>query len=265
MTNKWLARSIGLASSLLVATTTLAENYPVSDRTLALASSVLGTRLVATQPIFQADGIQVLEQGEEQFVRFTIEHGDIGGAPTDNDPEHSRLFNRPWSERVELRSRDTLRRNSLYEVQFRARMLEGFTNRAETIFQIHTGRKPPLMFFFRDFGNTAWTARILDGCEETCGWNDDPEMIAFRHRVARSQSMGNWHDYRIVLDTGSTPTISMWIDDTVLVANSPISLPSQHRPYIRLGVYRPGDLSINDTSVIDYSDLSITRLGRAPD
>lgn len=72
-----------------------AENYRVSNSLLRTASDILGTPMIATQRVFRDDAIRVLQQGDTRFVRFTIQHGDIGGAPTDNDPEHSRLFNRP--------------------------------------------------------------------------------------------------------------------------------------------------------------------------
>ncbi|MEP3786725.1 tyrosine-type recombinase/integrase [Ascidiaceihabitans sp.] len=65
--------------------------------------------------------MQVLSQGGVPFVRFTVIDGDIGGAPTDNDPSHSRIFDRPYSERAEVRMDGTMQRNSVYEISFEVR------------------------------------------------------------------------------------------------------------------------------------------------
>ena len=242
-----------------------AENFRVSNGLLRAASDILGTPVTATQRMFRENAIRVLQQGGTRFVRFTIQHGDIGGAPTDNDPEHSRLFNRPWSERVELRTRDTMRRNSLYEIRFRARIVEGYTGPNGTFFQLHTGTKPALMFFFRSFSQTEWTAALMQGCSQSCTRNDDPEMESYQRRATHRESMRRWIEYRIVLDTGSTPEMSVWIDGRPLIQDEAFVIPLGQEVYSRIGSYRSGNLGGQPTSVIDYSMLEVTRLGSAPD
>lgn len=262
---KKLLCTLSVSMVLIFGQATLAENYRVSSGLLRTASDILGTPMIATQRMFREDAIRVLQQGNTRFVRFTIQHGDIGGAPTDNDPEHSRLFNRPWSERVELRTRDTMRRNSLYEIRFRARIVEGYTGPNGTFFQLHTGTKPALMFFFRSFSQTEWTAALMQGCSQSCTRNDDPELENYQRRATHGQSMRRWIDYRIVLDTGASPTMSVWIDGNPLIQEEAFVIPLGREVYSRIGSYRSGDLDGQPTSVIDYSMLEVTRLGPAPD
>jgi len=248
---------------LLFATSAWAENYRVPDAVMDQVSGVLGVDMIATQRMPRDTSMQVLSQGGVPFVRFTVIDGDIGGAPTDNDPTHSRIFDRPYSERAEVRMDGTMRRNSTYEISFEARFVEGFQGEAETFFQIHTGQKPPLMFFFRDFGRTHLLANLMQGCQSTCGRNDQPTYVRHKTIFPRSGMFGQWHEFRLIIDTSNQGSMSIFFNGTVLVQDQPVTFPTQHRPYVRLGVYRAGDLSGNATSVVDYRALNIVRVGSA--
>jgi len=238
-----------------------AENYRVPNSIMRLVSSVLGEDMTATQRLPRNTSMQVLSQDGVSFVRFTIRDGDIGDAPTDNDPSHGRAFGKPYSERAEIRMHGTMRRNSVYEITFQARFIIGFQGDAETFFQIHTGQKPPLMFFFRDFGRTHLQALLMQGCRRTCGHNDRPEAVRHKTIYPRSEMFGRWHEYRLVIDTRNKGRMSIYFDGNALIQDQPVTFPSQHRPYVRLGVYRAGDLKGNATSIVDYRRLSITRIG----
>ncbi len=222
---------------------------------------MLGVDIEATQRLPRQTSMQVMQQGGVPFVRFTIADGDIGGAPTDNDPTHNRIFDRRYSERAEIRTEDTLQRNSRYEITFEARFVEGFFGDNETFFQIHTGQKPPLMFFFRQFGRTHLLANVLQGCERTCGHNDQPEYQRLKAIFPRSRMLGRWHQYRVVLDTSNRGRMSIYLNGAPLFEHQPVTFPSQHRPYLRFGVYRSGSEDGNATSVVDYRNITITRTG----
>ena len=245
----------------LLATASFAENYRVPNAVMNQVSGVLGEDMIATQRMPRDTSMQVLSQGSVPFVRFTVMDGDIGGAPTDNDPTHSRIFDRPYSERAEVRMDGTMRRNSVYEITFEARFVEGFQGEAETFVQIHTGQKPPLMFFFREFGRTHLLANLMQGCQSTCGRNDQPEYVRHKTIFPRSGMFGRWHRFRVVIDTSNQGRMSIYFNGTALVDDQPVTFPTQHRPYVRLGIYRPGDLSGNGTSVVDYRAMDISRLG----
>lgn len=249
---------------MLLATPSFAENYRVPEATMAEVSSILGERMVATQRMPQDTSIRLLSQVGVPFVRFTVQDGDIGGAPTDNDPSHSAVFDRPHSERAEVRTEGTLDRNSIYEVTFEVRFIQGFRGESETFFQIHTGQKPPLMFFLRDFGRTHLLANLMQGCQSTCGHNDQPEYVSHKTIFSELQMFGGWHRFRLLIDTSNQGSMSIYFNKTILVDEQPVTFPSQHRPSLRLGIYRPGDLIGNATSVVDYRALGITRLGNAP-
>lgn len=256
-----------LKSMLLIVflvTASFAENYRVPNAAMDQVSGVLGVDMIATQRMPRDTSMQVLSEGGVPFVRFTVIDGDIGGAPTDNDPSHSRIFDRPYSERAEVRMDGTMRRNSVYEISFEARFVEGFQAEADTFFQIHTGQKPPLMFFFRDFGRTHLLANLMQGCQSTCGHNDQPEYVRHKTIFPRAGMFGRWHQFRLVIDTSNQGSITIFFNGAALVQNQSVTFPTQHRPYVRLGVYRAGDLSGNATSVVDYRALDITRLGAAP-
>ncbi|MEP1637258.1 heparin lyase I family protein [Ascidiaceihabitans sp.] len=246
-----------------LASPSLAENYRVPNSVMAQVSSVLGEDMIATQRLPHDTSMQVLSQAGVPFVRFTVLDGDIGGAPTDNDPAHGRAFDRPYSERAEVRMDGTMRRNSIYEITFEARFGEGFQGEAETFFQIHTGQKPPLMFFFREFGRTHLLANLMQGCQSTCGHNDQPEYSPHKTTYPRSAMFGRWHQFRLVIDTSNQGSMSIFFNGMPLIQNQPVTFPTQHKPYVRLGIYRAGDLSGNATSVVDYRALAITRVGSA--
>lgn len=247
----------------LWATSSFAENYRVPNSMMRQVSSVLGEGMIATQRLPRDTSMQVVTQDGEPFVRFTIQDGDIGGAPTDNDPSHGRIFNRPYSERAEIRMDGTMRRNSIYEVTFQARFIEGFQGEGETFFQIHTGQKPPLMFFFREFGRTHLLASLMQDCLQTCEHNDRTERVSHKTIFPRIRMFGRWHEYRLRIDTRNQGSMSIYFNGAPFIEDQPVTFPSQHRPYVRLGVYRAGSLSGNATSVVDYRGLSITRIGAA--
>lgn len=254
---------MALVFTAMAATASLAENYRVPNATMQQVSGVLGEDMIATQRFPRNTSMQVLSQGGEPFMRITVQDGDIGGAPTDNDPSHSRIFDRPYSERAEIRLEGTMRRNSVYDVTFEARFVEGFRGDAETFFQIHTGQKPPLMFFFRDFGRTHLLANLMQGCERTCGHNDQLDFARHKTIFPRARMFGRWHEYKLVMDTSNQGSMSISLDGAALVTTQSVTFPSQHRPYVKLGIYRAGDLSGNVTSVVDYRSLDITRVGAA--
>ena len=247
--------------TVLLATASIAENYRVPSAVLDQVSGVLSEDMIATQKMPRDTSMQALSQGGVPFVRFTVSDGDIGGAPTDNDPTHSRIFDRPYSERAEVRMDGTMRRNSIYEITFEARFVEGFQGESETFFQIHTGQKPPLMFLFREFGRTHLLANLMQGCQSTCGRNAQPEYVRHKSIYPRSGMFGRWHQFRLVIDTSNQGSMSIYFNGAAFIRDQPVTFPSQHRPYVRLGVYRAGDLSGNATSVVDYRALDITRLG----
>jgi len=245
------------------ASPSLAENYRVPNSVMAQVSSVLGEDMIATQRLPRDTSMQILSQAGVPFVRFTVSDGDIGGAPTDNDPAHGRAFDRPYSERAEVRMEGTMRRNSIYEITFQARFIEGFQGEAETFFQIHTGQKPPLMFFFREFGRTHLLANLMQGCQRTCGHNARPDYVRHKNIYPQSRMFGRWHEYRLVINTSNQGRMSIYFNGTALIQDQPVTFPSQHRPYVRLGVYRAGDLAGNATSIVDFRGLGITRVGAA--
>jgi hypothetical protein len=238
-----------------------AENYRVPSAMERQVSSILGEDIVATQRLPRDMSMQVLQQGGVPFVRFTIADGDIGGAPTDNNATHNRIFDRPYSERAEIRTDGTLRRNSMYEVEFEVRFVEGFFGDNETFFQVHTGQKPPAMLFFRQFGRTHLLANLMQGCSRTCGNNDQPEYSKVKSFFPRSQMFGRWHEVRIRMDTSNQGSMSMWFNGSLFMTNEPVTIPTQHRPYLRFGVYRSGSNDGNETSIVDYRGLSIIRVG----
>lgn len=251
------------AASLLIGGPSSAENYRVPASVERQVSDILGEAIEATQRLARPTSMQAMQQGGIPFVRFNIADGDIGGAPTDNDPTHSRIFDRPYSERVEIRTEDALRRDSVYEVSFQVRFVEGFYGDNETFFQIHTGQKPPLMFFFRQFGRTHLLANFMQGCTRTCGHNDQPDYVRVKEFYPASGMFGRWHQFLFLIDTSNQGEMSIYVNGQSFATNQPVTFPSQHRPYLRFGVYRSGSEDGNRTSVVDYRNLSIQRVGQA--
>ncbi|MEM6495439.1 MAG: hypothetical protein AAF709_01790, partial [Pseudomonadota bacterium] len=189
----WIWVGLGTAS--------WAENYRVPASVVRQVSSVLGEPMLANERLPRRDSIQVLSQGGEPFIRFSLSHGDAGGAPTDTDPRHAAIFG--FRERAEVRTEAELQPNSVYRIAFQVRFVAGFEGDDSTVFQAHSSRKPPLLLYFRDFGRTHLQAALMQGCLSTCGHNDQPEYQRHKSIFPRSAMFGRWHQVQIDMDTSN--------------------------------------------------------------
>ena len=238
-----------------------AETYRVPASVVRQISSVLGEPMLANERLPSHDSIQVLSQGGEPFIRVALRHGDAGGAPTDTDTTHTAIFG--FRERAEIRTEAELQPNSIYRISFQVRFVDGFEGDDTTVWQVHSGRKPPLLMYFRDFGRTHLQAALMQGCLSTCGHNDQPEYQRHKTIYPRSTMFGQWHQVQIDMNTSNRGSMTILVNGRALARNAPTVFPSRHRTYLKLGIYRSADASRPETSVVDYRRLSIERLGSA--
>ena len=190
------------------------------------------------------------------FWRFTLEKGDRGGCRSDTDNnERANLF----MERKEVRGRK-LKSDATYEVQFKVRFVEGFVGEGETFFQVHgyngvTCRLPLLMF---KFGK---------------GWSPgDRTSVSIQEKIQGETSYldgfgpidkirGIWQHVKFIFETNvGTSKYWLYLGEKLLISDEEFYIPACKIPFIKFGIYRPGDPKYGKTSIVDFDDVIVTKV-----
>ena len=189
------------------------------------------------------------------FWRFVLEKGDVGGCSMDPTERHGASY---W-ERKEVRGRG-LKSGSTYEVQFKVRVVVGCADDRETFFQVHgsngeTCLLPLLMF---KFGK---------------GFNPESRLMAAvtEHNVLHETThtkfgpidkiRGVWHHIKFVFETNvGTSNYSLYVNDKLEVLEEEFYIPACKIPFIKFGIYRPGDPKYGKTSIVDFDDVIVTKV-----
>ena len=74
-----------------------------------------------------------VKENNNKFLRFQLGDKQIGKCSSDKKVRNGA----PYWERAELKQKDIFKKNTSYEVKFKARLIEGFQNDYEYFFQIH--------------------------------------------------------------------------------------------------------------------------------
>ena len=189
------------------------------------------------------------------FWRFTLEKGDRGGCSSDNMVRHGASY---W-ERKEVEGRK-LKSGSTYEIQFKVRFLEGFADDRETFFQVHgfsgdTCKSPLLMFKFGK-GFSA-ESRVMAAVTE----HNVVHETTHTKFGPIDKIRGVWHHIKFVFETNvGTSNFSLYVNDKLEVLEEEFYIPACKTPYIKFGIYRPGDPKYGKTSIVDFDDVIVAKV-----
>ena len=210
------------------------------------------TRFVNNCPLPRVDSIQRMSESTRSFMRFTLSDGDKGGCVTDRIARH----HAPYWERAELKQVGKLKRNRSYTIDATLRFVEGFSGFRENFFQIHSynnGCKqayPPITIKF-DKTHTTIAVLTLNALRKNKRHN------SYRSAMRIDDALGRWIDMRINLNTSKQGSITVSFDGEILFSDVPYWIEPCGIPHIKFGIYRPGNLSGNDKSIVDYDLISV--------
>ena len=210
------------------------------------------TRFTSNCPLPHHDAIKWVSESNRRYVRFSLSDGDKGGCSTDRTARHSA----PYWERAELRQVGTLRKNKSYTINATLRFVEGFSGQRESFFQIHAANKkckqayPPIMMKF-DKTHTSNAVLTLSALKN---YN---RHHSYRSGMRIDDVLGKWVDMEIIVSTTDRGSVTVSIDGETLFSDVPFLIEPCGTPHIKFGVYRPGNLSGNDKSIVDFDSISV--------
>ena len=189
------------------------------------------------------------------FWRFTLEKGDRGGCSSDNMVRHGAYY---W-ERKEVEGRK-LKSDATYEVQFKVRFVAGFVGEGETFFQVHgyngdTCRLPLLMFKFGK-GFSPGERASVSILEKLQGETSNLDGFGPIDKIR-----GIWQHVKFIFETNvGTSKYWLYLGEKLLISDEEFDVPACKIPYIKFGIYRPGDPKYGKTSIVDFDDVLVTKV-----
>jgi len=190
------------------------------------------------------DTLKTIEQNGNKFLRFQLKSGQKGGCSSDRRPRHSASF---W-ERSELKQSARLHRNSIYQIDFKVRFMNGFKGNRENFFQIHQSdsgcRGAPIVM-----------VKFSNGL-----------LYGTKYEIKIEDLIGKWVNFKIILNLVDMRYI-LYLNNKLLM-DIPLRtrLMGCARPHIKFGIYRPGyyrsdgSLVTNNTSVADFDYIKFKKL-----
>lgn len=210
------------------------------------------TRFTSNCPLPQGDSIQWMTESDQRFMRFSLSDGDKGGCITDKTARHSA----PYWERAELKQVGKLKKNKSYVIDARLRFVEGFNGHRENFFQIHAYNNsckqayPPITI---KFDNTYSDSAVLTLNTLT----KNKRHSSYRSDLRIDDVLGKWINIAIKLNMANKRSVTVSVDGKTLFTDLPFWIDSCGIPHIKFGIYRPGDLSGNAKSIVDYDSISV--------
>jgi len=210
------------------------------------------TRFSSNCPLPRYDSIRWMSENNRRYVRFTLSDKDKGGCSTDKIARH----NAPYWERAELKQAGSLGNNKLYAIDVTLRFVEGFSSDRETFFQIHAYNKnckqayPPIMLKFDNKHTDTAVLTLL-------ALQNSKRHISYRSDLQIDDALGNWIDLKLILDTSRDRKITVSIDGETLFSDVPFWIEPCGVPHIKFGAYRPGSVSGNVRSIVDFDSINV--------
>lgn len=195
------------------------------------------------------NAISTIEENGNKFLRFELQNMQKGGCLSDREPRHSA----PYWERAELKQSTFLDANSIYEIKFKVRFLEGFKGKRETFFQIHqsvpscrTG--PTTMLKFS-------TNRLRLDAKR-----DLKHHANYYSNTKLEELLNKWSKFKITYD-GKNKIINVFLNNDLIFRDITFVPMPCGRPHIKFGIYRPGSkYTPNITSKVDFDDVEVKKL-----
>ena len=203
----------------------------------------------------QNDSFQKLSDKNGDYIRLQLRNGDIGNCPTDNDKAHSKKYNKPYSERAEIKGKyKDFSLNENYLIKFKVRFVKGFNNSdlTETFFQIKDcpTSNVPLMAKLGKIGEN-YVFKFLFG-----------SSFSKRKFIKTTPLDNKWHNIEVYYYTGAPNRISILYDGYELLKNIDFkNVLTCGKPNLRLGIYRSGNVkNPNSHSIVDYKNIIIEKI-----
>ena len=207
--------------------------------------------------------VRWLEEGKTKFLRFRLFNGQIGTSRSDNQKRNRA----PYWERAELSlKRPLLSFFKSYEIEFKIRFVKGFDNYRETFFQYKTkgdncppySKNPPFMLKFQD--NILYMFYALN--------KNAFNHLTFYPEIDVTKIYNKWVKFKLII----TPTkfqdvhkggidLILFYEGKELWSQSMIWTSNCGNPYLKFGIYRPGnEKEILETSIVDYDYIKIKEI-----
>lgn len=213
-----------------------------------------------------------LKEKKNKFLRLQLSDKQIGKCPSDN-----KIRNRaPYWERAELKQESTFKKNTSYEIKFKFRLIEGFQNNYEYIFQIHGYKSmkcnSPLLFI-QTKGRNKHLRLLLS--KYPYDRNDSISNLIkkgsfTKHKLATNNShrifveniLNKWVDIKFLIHFKQTNgMLDMYFNGEKVLENQSFDMLRCQIPHIKFGIYRPGnDQSKNFTSIIDFDKFIVNKI-----
>ena len=213
----------------------------------------------------KSDSIQWIEEGENKFIRFQLSDKDYGSCKSDR-MERARA---PYWERAELRQqKGGIAWNSKYELKFKVRFVKGFLGNRENFWQMHAKAGsicpagPPIMIKMSE-------GKLVIFVRNRVSDNDRGKGQYFLSDVKLSDLIGKWQSFKLVFDTSNEPEFSLYLNDEKiffgLLGDSKFSTISYYiqscgELYFKFGIYRPGNESGNNHSIVDFDKINLKKI-----
>jgi len=220
-----------------------------------VSDSDWNTRFLSNCPLPYRDSIRWVSENR-RFVRFTLSDNDKGGCITDKVARHRA----PYWERAELKQVGVLRKNKSYSINATLRFVEGFSGDRESFFQIHAYDKncthayPPLMLRF-DKTHSNPPKLTLAALQK------NRHHVNFRSNIHIEDILGDWIDLTLKLEmSAENRSVTVLMDGEALFSDIPFWVDPCGILHIKFGAYRPGSLSGNVKSIVDFDSINVKDL-----
>lgn len=216
------------------------------------------TTLVTSCGMPQASSVQTVQRGGDRKLRVTLAPGDQGKCRTDGQKRHRA----PYWERAELTADRRLPLGTHHRIRAEVTFEQGFLGEREAFFQIHgwardcTSAYPPVMMKFEGGLLRVETLRRV------AAMSSGRHRNTLRQRVDVRRLYGQSLDLVLEFDSTTRPgKLSVSLDGTQIVSGAPVDYAACAKPYVKLGVYRPGGKG-SATSIVVFDDIRIEALPR---
>jgi hypothetical protein len=192
----------------------------------------------------------------DKKLRVSLRPGDVGKCSTDAKARN----HAPFWERAELRQKGYLKPGRHHRVEFEATLLEGFVGERENFFQIHGWNgechaAPPVMVRFHR-GKLEVRA-LYQTSGNGLGSGRGEHRSVQRASVTSRSLIGKPAKFTIDFDYRQNPArLTVDVNGTQVVSGAKVEYAPCAKPYIKMGIYRPGKGKA--TSRILFDDISLT-------
>lgn len=197
--------------------------------------------------------------GGDKNLRFILRKGEKGGCPNDSQARHRA----PYWERAELRQDGYLKIGGVYRILFEATFLQGFSGERETFFQIHGNFKachasPPVMLKMDDGKLSVMALHRVSGNGLNGGSGQHRPVQSGTFRVG--DLYGKPLKFSIDVDFRQNPArLSIVMNGRRIVNNAAVEYAPCAKPYLKMGVYRPGGKGAGTSSVV-FDDIQLVEV-----